>query len=125
MPYLVDGAMGGSGGAGGDEGGSGGDGGDGCPTHLRIMQKIRPFFECLNVKHRFHKYSKCPPPGTENMEAWAEELKTLIDDLTRWHDQHYLNIGALHGTSVRVEFDIRNSKLEFEFEIRSNSLPPF
>ena len=32
MPYLVDGARGGSGGAGGDEGGSGGDGGDGCPT---------------------------------------------------------------------------------------------
>lgn len=68
-------------------------------SHLKIVWRYKEMNDCLDTEKRDELGAVCPPPETEDMSVWVKDVKDLIDDVVRWHDDDpTLNIGAIHDS---------------------------
>lgn len=71
--------------------------------HIRMFWYSFEMLSCVHTEIREQRNEQCPPVGTDDMARWAEGLKSLIDEVIRWHEDDkdgdsILNVGAINDT---------------------------
>jgi len=82
-------------------------------SHLKIVWRYKEMNDCLDSEKRTELGKVCPPPETKDMAVWVKDVKDLIDDVIRWHeDDPSLNIGAIHDSPypMAMKYVIESAK---------------